>query len=85
MYYTDLYLVTGFEQFGIRPELIKRNDVGNRLSPTVTEAARLQAWLEKRLPTHMRLNGAVCELFRSSIVMLEQIQTLDRSRLGEYM
>lgn len=84
IYYADLSPVTGSEQGGIRPVLIIQNDVGNRFSPTVIAAA-ITARQKKRLPTHVDLLDSTCGLFRDSTVMLEQIRTLDKSRLREYM
>lgn len=85
IYYADLSPVTGSEQGGIRPVLILQNDVGNSHSPTVIAAAITGYVKGKRQPTHVRLRGAACGLFRDSTVLLEQIRTLDSSRLREYM
>ncbi len=85
IYYANLSPVTGSEQGGVRPVLIIQNDVGNLHSPTVI-AAVITGYLKgKRQPTHVRLKGAACGLFRNSTVLLEQLRTLDKSRLGEYM
>ena len=85
IYYADLSPVTGSEQGGIRPVLILQNDVGNSHSPTIIAAAITGYVKGKRQPTHVRLRGAACGLFRDSTVLLEQIRTLDSSRLREYM
>ncbi len=85
IYYANLSPVTGSEQGGIRPVLIVQNDVGNSHSPTVIAAAITGYVKGKRQPTHVRLKGAACGLFRNSTVLLEQLRTLDKSRLGEYM
>lgn len=85
IYYADLSPVTGSEQGGIRPVLILQNDIGNSHSPTVIAAAITGYVKGKRQPTHVRLRGAACGLFRDSTVLLEQIRTLDSSRLREYM
>lgn len=85
IYYADLMPVIGSEQGGIRPVLIIQNDVGNQHSPTVIVAAITGRMKGKYLPTHVRLQGAFCGLFRNSTVLLEQIRTLDKSRLREYM
>ncbi len=85
IYYADISPVTGSEQGGIRPVLIVQNDVGNSHSPTVIAAAITGYMKGKRQPTHVRLKGAACGLFRNSTVLLEQLRTLDKSRLGEYM
>jgi mRNA interferase MazF len=85
IYYADLTPVTGSEQGGIRPVLILQNNVGNHHSPTVIAAAITGYVKGKRQPTHVRLKGAACGLFRDSTVLLEQVRTLDKSRLDEYM
>lgn len=85
IYYANLTPVTGSEQGGIRPVLILQNNVGNHHSPTVIAAAITGYVKGKRQPTHVRLKGAACGLFRDSTVLLEQVRTLDKSRLGEYM
>ncbi len=85
IYYANLSPVTGSEQGGIRPVLIIQNNIGNCHSPTVIAAA-ITGYVEgKRQPTHVRLKGAACGLFRNSTVLLEQLRTLDKSRLDEYM
>lgn len=85
IYYARLTLTTGSEQGGVRPVLVIQNDTGNRCSPTVIVAAITGHNKEKHQPTHVRLRGSDCGLFRSSTVLLEQLRTLDKSRLGEYM
>jgi len=85
IYYANLTSTTGSEQGGIRPVLIIQNNVGNQHSPTVIAAAITGYVKGKRQPTHVRLKGASCGLFRDSTVLLEQIRTLDKSRLDEYM
>ena len=85
IYYADLTPTTGSEQGGIRPVLIIQNDVGNHHSPTVIAAAIMGYVKGKRQSTHVRLQGASCGLFRDSSVLLEQLRTLDKSRLDEYM
>ena len=85
IYYADLSPVVGSEQGGIRPVLIVQNDVGNRFSPTVIAAA-ITSQLEKaHLPTHISLPAKDCGLQKNSIVLLEQIRTLDKRRLKERM
>ncbi len=85
IYYANLSPVTGSEQGGIRPVLIVQNDSGNCHSPTVIAAA-ITGYVEgKRQPTHVRLKDSSCGLFRDSTVLLEQLRTLDKSRLSEYM
>ncbi len=85
IYYANLTPCLGSEQGGIRPVLVIQNDTGNRHSPTVIAAAITSQNKGKRQPTHVRLEGSACGLFRSSIVLLEQLRTLDKSRLREYM
>ena len=85
IYYADLTPTTGSEQGGIRPVLIIQNDVGNHHSPTVIAAAITGYVKGRHQPTHVRLQGAACGLFRDSTVLLEQLRTLDKSRLDEYM
>ncbi len=85
IYYANLTSFTGSEQGGTRPVLVIQNDVGNHCSPTVIVAAITGYIKGKRQPTHVRLEGAACGLFRDSTALLEQLRTLDKSRLGEYM
>lgn len=85
IYYADLSPVVGSEQGGIRPVLIVQNDVGNRYSPTVIAAAITSQMDKTRLPTHIRLTAEGNGLTRDSIVLLEQIRTLDKRRLKEHM
>lgn len=85
IYYADLTPVIGSEQGGIRPVLIIQNNVGNRHSPTVIAAAITGNIKRTHLPTHVRLRGSACGLFRESTVLLEQLRTLDKTRLSEYM
>ncbi|MBE6837151.1 MAG: type II toxin-antitoxin system PemK/MazF family toxin [Ruminococcus sp.] len=83
IYYADLSPVVGSEQGGIRPVLIVQNDVGNKHSPTVIAAAITSQLDKARLPTHIPVNGAGCGLSKDSVVLLEQIRTLDKKRLKE--
>ena len=85
IYYADLSPVVGSEQGGIRPVLILQNNVGNRYSPTVIAAAITSRTDKTRLPTHIRLSPPDCGLARDSVVLLEQIRTLDKRRLRECM
>ncbi|MBP3273235.1 MAG: type II toxin-antitoxin system PemK/MazF family toxin [Ruminococcus sp.] len=85
IYYADLSPVIGSEQGGIRPVLIVQNDVGNRHSPTVIAAAITSRSDKAKLPTHIRVGGGECGLAKDSIVLLEQIRTLDKRRLKERM
>lgn len=85
IYYADLSPVVGSEQGGIRPVLIVQNDVGNKFSPTVIAAAITSQKEKSKLPTHIELSSLNCGLSRDSIVLLEQIRTIDKKRLKEKM
>ena len=85
IFYADLSPVVGSEQGCIRPVLIVPNDVGNRFSPTVIAAAITSQKDKARLPTHIQLNSLGSGLARDSIVLLEQIRTIDKRRLKEHM
>jgi len=85
IYYADLSPVVGSEQGGTRPVLIVQNDVGNRFSPTVIAAAITSQKDKARLPTHIQLNSMGSGLAKDSIVLLEQIRTIDKKRLKEHM
>lgn len=85
IYYADLSPVVGSEQGGIRPVLIVQNDVGNRYSPTVIAAAITSQHDKSHLPTHIEINANTCGLSKDSIVLLEQIRTIDKKRLKEKM
>ena len=85
IYYADLSPVVGSEQGGVRPVLIVQNDVGNRFSPTVIAAAITSQRSKANLPTHILLSAKNTGLSRDSIVLLEQVRTLDKHRLKEKM
>jgi mRNA interferase MazF len=85
IYYADLSPVVGSEQGGVRPVLIVQNDVGNRFSPTVIAAAITSQQSKANLPTHISLDAVHSGLSRDSIVLLEQVRTLDKHRLKERM
>ena len=85
IYYADLSPVVGSEQGGMRPVLIVQNDTGNRHSPTVIAAAITSQTGKARLPTHIALPAESCALSRDSVILLEQIRTLDKRRLRERM
>ncbi len=85
IYYADLSPVVGSEQGGVRPVLIVQNDVGNKFSPTVIAAAITSQKYKTNLPTHIQVNADECGLARDSIVLLEQVRTLDKKRLKERM
>ena len=83
LYYADLSPVIGSEQGGIRPVLIVQNDVGNKYSPTVIVAAVTSQINKAKLPTHIELSAEVYGLPKDSVVLLEQVRTLDKRRLKE--
>ena len=85
VYRADLMPVIGSEQGGVRPVLVIQNNTGNIHSPTIIAAAITGYVKGKHQPTHVRLQGASCGLFRDSTVLLEQLRTLDKSRLDKYM
>ena len=85
IYYADLSPVTGSEQGGTRPVLIIQNNVGNHHSPTVIAAAITGHSKSRNQPTHVRLKSVTYGLLQDSTVLLEQLRTLDKSRLGEYV
>lgn len=85
IYYADLSPVVGSEQGGMRPVLIVQNDTGNKHSPTVIAAAITSQTGKARLPTHIELAAGSVGLSRDSVVLLEQIRTIDKSRLRERM
>ena len=85
IYYADLSPVVGSEQGGVRPVLIVQNDVGNKFSPTVIAAAITSQKDKTKLPTHIQVNADGCGLQKDSIVLLEQVRTIDKRRLREHM
>ena len=85
VFYADLSPVVGSEQGGIRPVLIVQNEIGNRHSPTVIAAAITSQTGKARLPTHISLAALSCGLPKDSVILLEQIRTLDKRRLREHM
>ena len=85
IYYADLSPVVGSEQGGLRPVLIIQNDVGNRYSPTVIAAAITSRMSKTKLPTHIDILADKVGLAKDSVVLLEQIRTLDKRRLKEKM
>ena len=85
IYYADLSPVVGSEQGGVRPVLIVQNDVGNKFSPTVIAAAITSQTEKSKLPTHIELDSKNCGLSKDSVVLLEQIRTIDKRRLREKM
>lgn len=85
IYYADLSPVIGSEQGGVRPVLIIQNDVGNKFSPTVIAAAITSQSEKAKLPTHIKVDAVNCGLTKDSIVLLEQVRTIDKQRLKEKM
>lgn len=85
IYYADLSPVVGSEQGGVRPVLIVQNDVGNKFSPTVIAAAITSQKDKANLPTHIEVETGNSGLMRDSVVLLEQVRTLDKHRLKEKM
>lgn len=85
IYYLDFGRTTGSEQNGVRPVLVISNKMANRYSPTILVSPVTTSFGKKELPTHVRLNYKLCGLNRESQVLLEQIYTVDKSRLGTYI
>ena len=85
VYYADFRPVIGSEQGGIRPVLIIQNDMGNKHSPTVICAAITSKLTKHKLPTHIDLACAKYEMVKDSVILLEQIRTIDKKRLREHM
>ena len=85
IFYADLSPVEGSEQGGVRPVLIVQNDTGNRHSPTVIAAAITSQTGKARLPTHISVAPLSCGLPKESVILLEQVRTLDKRRLREKM
>lgn len=85
IYYADLSPVVGSEQGGIRPVLIIQNDVGNRHSPTVICAAITSRMNKAKLPTHIEMDARKYQIVKNSVILLEQIRTVDKQRLKEFV
>lgn len=85
IFYADLSPVVGSEQGGVRPVLIVQNDTGNRHSPTVIAAAITSQTGKARLPTHINIAGGSVGLSKDSVILLEQVRTIDKRRLRERM
>lgn len=83
IYYADLRPVVGSEQGGIRPVLIIQNDVGNRHSPTVICAAITSRMNKAKLPTHIELRAGQYDIVKDSVILLEQLRTIDKQRLKD--
>ena len=85
IFYADLSPVIGSEQGGVRPVLVVQNDVGNKYSPTVIAAAITSKMGKTKLPTHIDVVGNQVGLAKDSVILLEQIRTIDKKRLKEKM
>ena len=85
IYYADLSPVVGSEQGGLRPVLIVQNDVGNKYSPTVIAAAITSQIGKNKMPTHIEVLADQYGLAKDSVILLEQIRTIDKQRLKEKM
>ena len=85
IYYANLSPVVGSEQGGLRPVLVIQNDIGNKYSPTVIVAAITSQIEKAKLPTHVELMAGEGSLERDSVILLEQIRTIDKRRLREHM
>ena len=83
IFYADLSPVVGSEQGGIRPVLVIQNDVGNRYSPTIIVSAITSRLSKTKLPTHIEIPGELYGLSKDSVILLEQIRTIDKRRLRE--
>lgn len=83
IYYADLSPVVGSEQGGVRPVLVIQNDVGNKHSPTIIVSAITSQLDKARLPTHIEIAGDICGLNKNSVILLEQVRTIDKRRLRE--
>ena len=83
LFYADLSPVVGSEQGGIRPVLVVQNDVGNKYSPTVIAAAVTSQINKAKIPTHIEISAETYGLVKDSVILMEQIRTIDKKRLKE--
>ena len=83
IYYADLSPVVGSEQDGTRPVLVIQNDTGNKFSPTTIVAAITSKSDKAKLPTHIELSARQCSIMKDSVVLLEQLRTVDKQRLKD--
>ena len=83
IFYADLRPVVGSEQGGVRPVLIIQNDVGNRHSPTVICAAITSKMNKAKLPTHVEIDAGKYQIVKDSVILLEQLRTIDKKRLKD--
>ena len=85
IYYADLSPVVGSEQGGVRPVLVVQNDIGNKYSPTIIVAAITSQLTKAKLPTHISIDTVGSGLQKNSVILLEQVRTIDKKRLREKM
>lgn len=83
LFYADLSPVVGSEQGGVRPVLVVQNDVGNKYSPTVIAAAVTSQINKAKMPTHIEISAETYGLVKDSVILMEQIRTIDKKRLKE--
>jgi mRNA interferase MazF len=83
IFYADLSPVVGSEQGGIRPVLVVQNDIGNKFSPTIIVAAITSQINKAKLPTHIEINAQEYGLQKDSVILLEQVRTIDKKRIKE--
>ena len=83
MFYADLSPVVGSEQGGVRPVLVVQNDIGNKYSPTIIAAAVTSQINKAKMPTHIEINAETYGLAKDSVILMEQIRTIDKKRLKE--
>ena len=83
IFYADLRPVVGSEQGGVRPVLIVQNDTGNKHSPTVIIAAITSKMTKAQLPTHVKIDSNKYDIIKDSVILLEQLRTIDKTRLKE--
>ncbi|MBE5926677.1 MAG: type II toxin-antitoxin system PemK/MazF family toxin [Lachnospiraceae bacterium] len=83
IFYADLRPVIGSEQGGVRPVLVIQNDTGNKHSPTVIVAAITSKMNKAKLPTHIELDSKKCDIVKDSVILLEQLRTIDKKRLKD--
>lgn len=83
IYYADLRPVIGSEQGGIRPVLVVQNDIGNKHSPTVIIAAITSKMNKAKLPTHIEIDSSQYDIVKDSVILLEQLRTIDKKRLKD--
>ena len=83
LFYADLSPVVGSEQGGIRPVLVVQNDIGNKYSPTIIAAAVTSQINKAKMPTHIEINAETYGLAKDSVILMEQIRTIDKKRLKE--